>query len=325
MESPIVDVVIPAARSTAGLGATLASLAAQRYPAFRATVDISPGLEAGASLDALVRLLEARGHPAHLEASASGGGGPIRDLNRLRGSAPYLLVVEEGVFLEPDLIGRLVAAMRSTPSGFVGSSAVSLDARSERAARGPAGISFWDGPVRPEVLSEAAQAERRRLHRGASLQDLRERLPRTRDRLYRIADIDGCVLYDTEKLRSVGGFPAVEPGSADHRAGDVGSGLPDPGQGVVQRRLLARHGGAGLFPSGAFRLVPAVAMAAPTVLGDAGGDRPAVEGSRRLSRGHLLLRTRQPRRPIARHRRRVAGRRGRHGSASRVRPALAPR
>lgn len=326
MDSPIVDVLIPPARSTAGLGTTLASLAAQRYPAFRVVVDISLGLETAGALDALFRLLEARGHPVHVEARLSDGGGPVRDLERPGGSAPYLLVVEEGVFLEPDLIGRLVAAIRATPSGFVGSSAVSLGERSERSAGGPAGISFWDGPVRPEVLSAAVQAERRRLHLGANLHDLRERLPRTRDRLYRIADIDGCVLYDTEKLRSIGGLPAAELGSpADDRVGDVGSDVPDPGRVVAQRRLLARHGGAGLFPSGAFRLVPAVAMPAPTVPSGAGGEPAAGKGSRRLPRGPWLHHVCQPRRPIARHRRRVAARRGRHGSASRARPALAPR
>ncbi|MEO7663758.1 MAG: glycosyltransferase [Candidatus Limnocylindrales bacterium] len=310
MDSPIVDVLIPTAQSPVGLGATLAALAGQRYPAFRVAICLAPPAAAErSSIASLVAILEARGHPVVIE-EREGPDGPLRAMAMLEASAPLLLVVEDGVFLEPDLIGRLVAAIRSARCGFVGASVVDLRQRPEVAPEGAGRIAFWDGPVRPEDLNGAARAERRRLHHGANLQRLRERLPRTRDRLYRVGDIVGCVLYDTERLRSVGGFPRpalvlpAVPGPACEPPSD-------PGQALAQERLISRHGGAGLFPSGAFRVI-AVPQAAPSAT-PTGSPVPRI------------LRARPPRRAIPRNGRRVVARIGRHGVASRARRTLALR
>ena len=267
MDTPIVDVLIPTAGSPASLGATLASLANQRYPSFRVTAALPrPAGSEAPQLSGLVWVLETRGHAVRLvDASGSPLDGGRAQALFDRAAAEYVLVVDDGVFLEADLMGRLVAGIRASGSAFVGSNVVDLRFRDEHRPEEEA-IEFWDGPVRPEEIGvESRGWARRKVHRGANLQHLRERLPRTRDRLYRVADIAGCVLYDTAKLRSVGGFrPARDHGRR--------RSIPSTSASATQLRLLERYGGAGLFPSGAYRLTPIASEPLP---------RPAVQPAER--------------------------------------------
>ena len=242
----MVDVIIPGAWSLDGLAAALASLASQRYPAFRVTAARPPSDAGGSALPGIIAILEARGHPVRLfslPARATAGG--RRQILLGRTSAPYVLVVEDGTYLEPDLLGRLVAAIRATGCGVVGSAVIDLRFRMEHHPEEQA-IEFWDGPVRREDVQAGTRAWlRRHLHRGANLEHLRERLPRTRDRLYRIADIQGCVLYERATLVATGGFAGpTDPELAAQMSLES----------AAQLRILGRAGGAGLFPSGAYRI-----------------------------------------------------------------------
>jgi hypothetical protein len=318
VELPLVDILIPTTGSPVGLGATLASLAGQRYPSFRVTAARPPAsLRDEPQLAALVAVLRASGHAVRVldvDRAASDGGAVQALVDQ--SEAPYLLIVEDGVYLEPDLIGRLVAAIRATGGAFVGSNVIDLRFRDEHRPEEEA-IEFWDGPVRPEEIAVGSTpwGKRRRVHRGANLQHLRERLPRTRDRLYRIADIQGCVLYDAAKLRAAGGFQSI----LDH-----GHNLAVPAgrASAAQLRLLARHGGAGLFPSGAYRLAPAKITADEEATADVAAEvsttpdqrapspsvDPAPAGERRV---------RQTRRALPRLSQSLSRRaRWRHGSAS---------
>jgi hypothetical protein len=250
MDLPIVDVLIPATGPPASLAATLSALANQRYPSFRVMATRPPLDEAVEELSGLVGVLKAGGHAVRLvDAQAPGrDGGRVQTLLDLA-AAEYVLVMDDGIFLEVDLLGRLVGGLRVSGGAFLGSSVVDLRFRDEHRPDEEV-IEFWDGPVRPEEIGVDSPAwARRKIHRGANLQHLRERLPRTRDRLYHVADIGGCVLYDTAKLRSVGGFRPL---------GDHGRhpSIPLSTTSATQLRLLDRYGGAGLFPSGAYRLTP---------------------------------------------------------------------
>jgi len=61
-------------------------------------------------------------------------------------------------------------------------------------------------------------------------------------RQYKVAWVAGCVLYDAEKLRSIGGFNFWRDLPPAHGGEDV----------LVQLQLMARYGGCGLIPSGAY-------------------------------------------------------------------------
>jgi len=258
MDLPIVDVLVTTTGPPASLGATLSSLANQRYPSFRVTAARPPLHDPEVpQLSGLVQVLESRGHAVRLvDARESRDAGGRAQSLLDRAAAPYVLVVDDGIFLEADLLGRLLAAIRSSNCGFVGSNVVDLRFRDEHRPEEEA-IEFWDAAVRPEEIGvESPGWARRKVHRGANLQHLRERLPRTRDRLYHVADIQGCILYDAEKLRSVGGFR-----TATQHAHPLS--VPQSTVSAAQLRLLGRFGGAGLFPSGAYRLTPITSQPLP--------------------------------------------------------------
>ena len=243
-----VDVLIPTYRRPAALAVTLASLVGQTYPSLRVIVSCqSPEEEPilSAEGEAVVRVLRALGRVVEVHRHLPRRGMAEHRQSLLdRAIAPLALFLDDDVILEPDCLARLVRAIDRTACGFVGSALVGLsfegDVRLEQQA-----IEFWDGPVLPEVVEPGSPAwGRHRLHNAANLHHLRHRLPAEADRLYRVAWIGGCVLFDTAKLRAVGGFDFWRDLPAEHAGEDV----------VAQLAVQARFGGAGLFPSGAYHL-----------------------------------------------------------------------
>jgi hypothetical protein len=106
-------------------------------------------------------------------------------------------------------------------------------------------IELWDGPVEPEEVRPGSAAwDRAPLHAAANLWHVQQRLaiPREESRLYKVAWVGGCVLYDTEKLRAAGGFGFWRELPVDHVGEDV----------VAQLRVMSRFGGAAIIPSGAY-------------------------------------------------------------------------
>jgi hypothetical protein len=78
--------------------------------------------------------------------------------------------------------------------------------------------------------------------------------------LYRVAWIGGVVMYDTAALRTAGGFGFWREPPAMHCGEDV----------LAQLRVMARSGGCGMLPSGAYHLE------LPTTIGDRRVDTPCV-------------------------------------------------
>lgn len=247
--APFVDVVIPTFARPVGLAVTLAGVAAQTHPEFRVTIsdqtEEEPLPSRGAEVETLVRFLAAAGHEVRrMRHLPRRGMAEHRQWLLEQVAAPYVLYLDDDVYLERDLLSRLVRAIRAAACGFVGSAVVGLSYGDDRRPDEQA-IEFWDGPVRPERVVPGSPAwQRFRLHNAANLQHLRERLPNTHDRLYRVAWVGGCVLYDTEKLRAAGGFGFWRDLPIEHAGEDA----------AAQLRVMARDGGAGLFPSGAYHL-----------------------------------------------------------------------
>ena len=61
-------------------------------------------------------------------------------------------------------------------------------------------------------------------------------------RPYKVAWVGGCVMYDTEKLRDVGGFNFWKELPENHCDEDV----------LAQLRLMKKYGGCGIMPSGVY-------------------------------------------------------------------------
>jgi glycosyltransferase involved in cell wall biosynthesis len=161
-------------------------------------------------------------------------------------SAPYCLFLDDDVVLEKDVIERLYDAIREQQCGFVGSALHGLsfidDVRPHQQR-----IEFWESRVLPESVSPARPAwDRHHLHSAANLFHVQRNLGLQggQTRLYRVAWIGGCVLFDTGKLRAVGGFDFWTQLPPDHAGEDV----------LAQLRVMERFGGCGMIPSGAYHL-----------------------------------------------------------------------
>lgn len=264
-----VDVLVPTCRRPAALAVTLAGLTAQTLPRFRVVVsdqsdparDADP-FTAGEVLTA-VRLLRARGRPVELHRHL-----PRRGLAEHRqflldaARGRYALFLDDDVLLEPEVLARLVRVIREQGCGFVGAPLVGLshldDVRPHQQA-----VTAWDGPVQPEQVVPGDPAwDRHHLHSAANAWHVAERLGVTDSRplVYRVAWVGGCVLYDVAALRAAGGFSFWTELPADHCGEDV----------LAQLRVMARSGGCGVLPSGAYH------QQLPTTVPDRTVDAPLV-------------------------------------------------
>ena len=262
-----VDVLVPTRNRPTALAATLATLIGQSWRGFDLVVaDQSDGQAGYASDEAasIVRVLQARGHEVRLLRNL-----PRRGLAHQRqflldqARAPMALFLDDDVLLEPDLIERLVQALRRGRCGFVGSAVIGLSYRDDVRPHQQA-IEFWDDAVLPERVTPGTAAwQRHLLHNAANLWHVQRAhlAAGGAPRLYKLAWVGGCVLYDTRKLRDAGGFGFWSELPVEHCGEDV----------LAQLRVMARDGGCGLLPSGAYHqelptTVPCRDVDAPKVL-----------------------------------------------------------
>lgn len=243
-----VDVLIPTFRRESALAVTLTSLLGQTLRAFRVVVsdqDETTDVADAREVKAIVRVLRTRGQPLTIHKHLPRRGmAEQRDFLLGCARARYALFLDDDVILEPDLLQRLVDTLASRQCGFVGSAVVGLSYVDDIRPQDQA-IEFIDGGVDPETLGPGTpQWERHRLHSAANLYHVAQRLRLTADnqRIYRIAWVGGCVLYDTAKLRASGGFGFWRELPPEHCGEDV----------FAQQRVMARFGGCGLIPSGAY-------------------------------------------------------------------------
>ena len=265
---PTIDVLIPTFSRPGALALTLAGLCAQDWRDFRVVVssqDDENVVERTPEVQAMVRVLRHHGHEIVLRRHL-----PRRGLAEHRQSlldnatAPFVLFLDDDVFLEPPVIGRMIRAIREAGCGFVGSAAIGLSYADE-VRPDEQEIELWEGPVSPERVDRDSYAwQRHRLHNAANLLHVQERFELGGDeyRLYRVAWVGGCVLYDTAALREAGGFEFWTDLPPVHAGEDV----------LAQLRVMARRGGAGILPSGAYH------QELPTTVPDRTYDAPAVMG-----------------------------------------------
>jgi GT2 family glycosyltransferase len=270
---PPLDVLIPTYRRPAALAVTLAGLAAQTLPVFRVVVsDQTEDGDATAApeVQTVVRLLRARGRPVEVHRHLPRRGlAEHRQFLLDRAEAPHALFLDDDVLCEPDVLARLLRVAREQGCGFVGMPLVGLshldDVRPHQQ-----GIEIWEGPVEPEVLEPGGpEWDRHHLHSAANAWHVQERLGATDARpvVYKVAWVGGCALYDVEKLRDSGGFGFWRELPEEHCGEDV----------LAQLRVMARYGGCGVLPTGAYH------QQLPTTVEDRTCDAPKVLAPHRLS------------------------------------------
>lgn len=248
MNHTVVDILIPTYRRPAALAVTLTSLCPQTFCDFRVVIsDQSEDIDLTqvGEIQAVRRVLNAHANPVELYKHLPRRGmAEQRQFLLAEVEAPYALFLDDDLILEPYVLERMLAAIREEKCGFVGSAVIGLsfieDVRPQEQA-----IEFWDGPVMPEIVKPGSRAwERWRLHNAANLYHVQQRLGLTpeKQKKYHVAWVGASVLYDTAKLRSMGGFSFWRDLPPEHSGEDV----------LVQLRLMARYGGCGIIPSGVY-------------------------------------------------------------------------
>ncbi|HLL49919.1 MAG TPA: glycosyltransferase family A protein [Thermomicrobiales bacterium] len=253
-----IDVLLPTCNRLPSLAMTLGGLATQTISDMRVIV-ADQSAEAVADdpvVQTLGRVIEERGgavewhhrEPVH-------GIAEQRDFLLRQAIADAILYLDDDVLMEPWVLEQLLEILRAEECAFVGAFPAGLshrhDVRPEQQR-----IEYWDGPVHPEIVEpESEQWERWQLHRAANLYHVAQSLPRGEVRQYKVAWIASCILYDRQKLESVGGFSFWSRLPRYHSGEEV----------LVQNLLMRRWGGCGVVPSATY-----YSQVPTTVLNDAG-------------------------------------------------------
>lgn len=254
---PEVDVLIPSCGRAAELAVTLAGLAAQDGPDFRVIIsdqtEDAPSWEHPA-VEAVLRILRAQGRPVRLEWHL-----PRRGMAEQRhfllhcAGAPLVLYLDNDIWLEPGMLARMTGAMAEQDCGFIGSAVQGLSFLDDERPDEQQTFELWEGPVEAErIRRDDSGFARWPLHNAANLAHLAARLqvPQGQWRLYKVAWVGGCVLYNRQKLLDVGGFGFWEELPTAHAGEDV----------AAQWRVMEQYGGAGIIPSGAVHLESATTV-----------------------------------------------------------------
>ena len=239
------DILLPTCNRLDSLVMTLSGVAAQDVRSFRLIVADQSQEPANTNpvVQSLLRIIEARGGEVVWHTRpAVWGIAEQRDFLLRQASAASVLYLDDDVFMEPWVAGRMRDILETRGCGFVGAFPAGLsfrdDVRPEQQA-----IEYWDGPVKPETLEPGTPAwERWHLHRAANLWQVARALPGGDTRLYKVAWVASCVMYNRRKLLDVGGFSFWSRLPRYHSGEEV----------LVQNLLLRRWGGCGMIPSGTY-------------------------------------------------------------------------
>jgi hypothetical protein len=153
-----------------------------------------------------------------------------------------VLYLDDDVLMEPWVAAKLAEVLDAEQCAFVGAFPAGLTFRDDVRPQQQI-VDYWDGPVGPEVVEPDTQPwERWHLHRAANLYHASLRLKPGEFRLYKVAWIASCILYDRQKLLDVGGFAFWRRLPRYHSGEEV----------LVQNLLMRRYGGCGIMPSGTY-------------------------------------------------------------------------
>lgn len=244
-----VDVLIPTCDRSTALAITLTALANQQA-SLRIVISDQSSDEGELDVPALqgvLRYLRYRGHVIDIHRHwPRRGMAEQRAFLLEQACATYCLFLDDDVITQAGLVAQMRNLLLRERCGFVGSALHGLSHRDDHRPHEEA-IAFWDAGVKPETVTPGSNAwQRHRLHNAANLLHVQEKLgvSQSMPRPYRVAWVGGCVMYDTAKLRDCGGFDFWEALPTNHCGEDV----------LAQLRVMAKYGGCGMLPSGAYHL-----------------------------------------------------------------------
>lgn len=248
-----VTVLIPTCNRKTGLAMVLTSLLGQTFTDFDVVIsDQTPGESPLQSIElsTAVRALRWHGHRVEIHTGrARRGMAEQRHFLLSRAHTPYVHFIDDDVLLDPGVMERMLLVLRREGGAFVGCPATGLEYLDDVRPHQQRPFETWDGPVRPEALSPETLPtiwDRHMVNNAANPLHLEKRLtPDGHPVPYKLAWVGGAnVLFDREKLVSVGGFSWWRRLPPNHAGEEV----------VAQFLLIRKYGGCGLLPSGTYHL-----------------------------------------------------------------------
>ncbi|HXR66347.1 MAG TPA: glycosyltransferase family A protein [Ktedonobacteraceae bacterium] len=253
----MIDILLPTYNRLSSLIMTLAGIAGQTRSDLRVVIaDQSQRLvDEEQVVQSLFRMIEARGGSiVYYHRPPIHGIAEQRDFLLKEAQAETILYLDDDVFMEPWVLARLYETLTTQQCAFVGAFPAGLSYRDDvRPAQQK--IEYWTGRVQPEAVDPDSPAwERWQLHRAANLYHVGRGLPTGEWRIYKVAWISSCILYDRAKVHAVGGFSFWKRLPRYHSGEEV----------LVQNLLMRRWGGCAIVPSGTY-----YSQVPTTVLNDA--------------------------------------------------------
>ncbi len=254
-----VDILLPTCNRLSSLIMTLTGVATQTWRDIHVIVadQSEQPVENEQVLLALRRVIEVRGGSVEWHTRPQVHGiAEQRDFLLQRATADAVLYLDDDVLMEPEVVQRMLTTLQNEQCGFVGAFPSGLSHRHDVRPQQHI-IEYWDGPVQPEVVEpDSPQWERWQLHRAANLYHVSLTVPPEQlPRMYKVAWVASCVMYDRKKLLEVGGFSFWQRLPRWHSGEEV----------LVQNLLMRRWGGCALLPS-----LTWYSQVPTTVLNDAG-------------------------------------------------------
>src|SRR6476620_6057055 len=198
-----IDILLPTCNRVESLITALSGVATQKLTDIRLVVSDQSDkpVEERPVVQSLVRVIEARGGTVEWHYRVpSKGVVEQREFLLKRAHTSSVLYLDDDVLMEPGVANTLLQTLRHSDCGFVGAFPAGLsfrrDVRPEQQV-----VEYWDGPVEAETIEPDTPAwQRWQLHRAANLWHLSRHLRPDELRLYKVAWVTSCVMYDREKL-----------------------------------------------------------------------------------------------------------------------------
>ena len=243
-----IDILIPTYKRIKALAVTLTSLYYQSETSFDIVIaDQSEDdlLLEDQSIQTIKRLLELKGHAVTiLKNLPPKGMAQQRDFLLEHSSAKFCLFLDDDLVLDTYVVKNMRETLEKKSIGFVGCAVIGLSYKNDVRPHQQE-IEFWQGDITPEtIVPKSNQWERYRVHNAANIYHVEQKFSVTPENPipYKVAWVGGCVMYDSEKLRDVGGFSFWKELPDKHCGEDV----------LAQLRVMKKYGGCGIIPSGVY-------------------------------------------------------------------------
>lgn len=248
MNSKNIHILIPTYNRVKALAVTLTSLYYQTEKSFNIIIsDQSPDnvLQEDQTIQTVKRLLEIKDHSVTiLKNLPPCGMAQQRHFLLKQSTSKYSLFIDDDLILDEYVVRNMKQTLEKERIGFVGCAVIGLSYQNDVRPHQQE-IEFWKNGISPEtIIPKSIEWERYKLHNAANIFHIEQKFNATPDNPipYKIAWIGGCVMYDTEKLREVGGFSFWKDLPEKHSGEDV----------LAQLRVMKKYGGCGIIPSGVY-------------------------------------------------------------------------